>query len=272
MVQANFHKKSMRNLIAKSLVVAAVASLAACNGGGVTPSSTSTTGGGGAGVSASPYSLFASTYVAYALQTNGAYLHSIQAGDIYTGFGGNYIYGSYSSSQADMNRTGLYTLQFQATATVPNTAADYTYMAFLAPADGTFDISAATNLVIQMGNTVTPDATHGNANVFTIDLNNTSGTTAATNDCAYDQTLSVVGNNVALTALGVRTYVIPLTSFTCSVGNLTNLQAGGITTVAVKVVGDKNTSVGASEYNTIAVGTIGFTGGVTAADQTALAQ
>jgi hypothetical protein len=269
MVQTKWYRTSVRDLIANGLVIAVVASLAACGGGGVTPSSS--TGGGGAGVSASPYSLFASTYIAYAAQTNGAYLHSIQAGDIYTGFGGNYIYGNYSSDQATMNRTGLYTLQMQATATVPNTASDYTYMAFIAPANATFDISAATNLVIQMGNTVTPDATHGNANVFTIDLNNALGATAATNDCATDVTLSVVGNNVPLTALGVRTYVIPLSSFVCSVGDLTNLKAGGITTVAVKVVGDKNPSVGASEYNTIAVGTIGFTGAVTADDQTQLA-
>lgn len=265
MAKANSHKKSIRDLIAKGLLVAAVASLAACNGGGVTPS------GGGAGVAASPYSLFASTYIAYSAQTNGAYLHSIQEGDVYAGTGGNFIYGNYSSPQADMNRTGFYNYQFQATATVPNTVGDYAYVAYLAPVDGTFDISAATNLVIQMGNTQAPSATTGNANVFTVDLNNTVGATAATNDCAADVTLSATGSNVALSALGVRTYVVSLSSFVCSVGSLSSLQAGGITTVAVKVVGNKNPAVLASEYDTIAVGTIGFTGAITAADQTALA-
>jgi hypothetical protein len=271
MFQAKRFAISSRGVILKCFAVITVAGMAACGGGGVTGGSGLTGGGGGAGVAASPYSLFASTYVAYSAVTNGAYLHSIQAGDIYAGTGGNFIYGNYSSPQATINATGIYNYQFQATATVPNAVADYAYVAYLAPANGTFDISAATNLVIQMGNTVTPAAAAGHANVFTVDLNNAAGATAATNDCAKDVTLSVVGNNVALTALGVRTYAIPLSGFTCSVGNLANLQSGGITTVAVKVVGNKNTSVVAAEYNTIAVGMIGFTSAVTSADETALA-
>ncbi len=280
-----FTSKSLEKLSHKAILagmIVGIGSLAACGGGGVT-SSPSNNGGGGAGVATSPYSLFASTYVAYLAQTNGAWLHSIQAGDVYTGYGGNFIYGNYSSPQADINRTGLYTLQLQATATLPTAATDYTYIALLAPANGTFDISAATNIVIQMGNTVTPNPAvgaasavvgtpiGGHANVFTIDLNNGVGATAATNDCATDVTLKVVGNNVALTALGARTYAIPLSGFVCSVGSLAKLQAGGITTVAVKVVGNKNPAVLASEYNTIAVGMVGFTGATTAADQTALA-
>ena len=269
-----FTSKSLEKFSRKAIyvgILVGVAGLAACGGGGVTAGTANNGGGGGAGVAASPYSLFSSAFVAYLAQTNGAWLHSIQAGDIYAGTGGQYIYGNYSSPQADMNRTGFYNYQFQATAVVPNTAADFAYVAYLAPANGTFDISAATNLVVQMGNTVTPSPTGGHANVFTVDLNNAVGATPATNDCAADVTLSVVGNNVPLTALGVRTYVVPMSSFVCSVGTLANLQSGGITTVAVKVVGSKNLAVLASEFNTIAVGNIGFTAATTAADQTALA-
>jgi hypothetical protein len=251
--KSNF-KFSMKTIVA-GIATAGVVALSACGGGGTTTPG----GGGGAGVPASPYSLFASTYVAYAAQTNGAYLHSIQGGDVYTGFGGNLIFGEYSSPQDHMNRSGFYNLQSRATAVAPNTAADYSYIAFLAPLNGTFDISTATTLLIQMGNTLP-----NKSNVFTVDLNNAAGATASTNDCAADVTLRSVGT-------GVGTYALPLSSFTCSKGTLAALQSGGITTVAVKVVGDKNKLVAPGELNTIAVGMIGFTGGtVSAATQTAL--
>ena len=281
------------------LSLSAVA-LLACSGGGVTPGTTagtgsstsgsggstsggstggsgsggsgSSSGGGGATVTASPYILFASGYIGYATQTNGAYLHSAQGGDVYTGFGGNLIYGNYSSPQGDMNRTGLYTLQAEAAPSAsanPTTAADYVYMAFLAPADGLVDISQAATLLIQMGNTVASPV-GGNATVFTVDINNAAGTTAATGDCSYNQTLAAVGTNVALTALGARTYAIPLSAFTCTTGTLATLQSAGITTVAVKIVGNSNPSMVKGEYDTIAVGTIGFTGTMSAAEITTL--
>ncbi len=78
--------------------------LAACGGGASAPyagppistpvvtgggSGGSSSGGGGATGAATPFDLFASTYIAYAAQTNGAYLHSVQKGDVYTQFGGN---------------------------------------------------------------------------------------------------------------------------------------------------------------------------------------
>ncbi|MGB9150613.1 MAG: hypothetical protein WCB36_10245 [Burkholderiales bacterium] len=259
LAKSNF-KFSMKTIVA-GIAAAGIVGLSACGGGGTT---TTAGGGGGAGVTVSPFSLFASTYIAYAAQTNGAFLRSIQGGDVYAGFGGNLIYGDYSSPQADMNRTGFYNLQSRATAVAPNTAADFSYIAVLAPLNGTFDISTATTLLIQMGNT-----TPNNSNVFTVDLNNAVGATAATNDCAADVTLRSVGAGPK-SALGVSTYAVPLSSFTCSKGTLAALQSGGITTVAVKVVGDKNKAVAPGEYNTIAVGMIGFAGAVSAADQTAL--
>jgi hypothetical protein len=253
-------KFSMKTTVA-GISAAAIMGLSACGGGGTTTPG----GGGGASVPASPHSLFASTYIAYAAETNGAFLRSIQGGDVYTGFGGNLDFGFYSSPQPDMNRTGFYNLQFVAKATAPNTATDFAFIALLAPANGTFDISTSTTLLIQMGNTQP-----NNANVFTVALNNGRGATAATNECEVDVPLRSVGNNVAKSALGVSTYAIPLSSFTCSKGTLASLQSGGITTVALKVVGNKNTAVAPGEFNTLAVGMVGFSSALAATDQTAL--
>ena len=261
--------------ISLAVLSLSLAGLVACNGGGVTPNAASggsgggSSGGGGTTVTASPNILFSSGYIGYSAQTNGAYLHSAQSGDVYTGFGGNLIYGQYSSSQGDMNRTGLYVLQAQATAAA-TAAGDYVYVAMLAPGNSTVDISQAATLLIQMGNSVTPSTTGGNANVFTVDINNAAGTTAATGDCSYDQKLTVVGNNVALTAMGARTYAIPLSAFTCSVGSLATLQSAGVTTVAVKIVGSKNPGILKGEFDTVVVGNIGFTGTMKAADITTL--
>jgi hypothetical protein len=271
------------------LVLSVGALLVACGGGGVTPTPGSggtggggngggTGGGGGTTVSASPYILFASNYVAYSAQTNGAYLHSIQGGDVYAGFGGSFAYGCYSASQSDMDRTQLYIVQAQAdgdgncnatSQTAPTASGDYAYVAVKAPASNAsgvtsvppIDISQASTLLIQMGNTVTVDATHGHESVFTVVLTNdpqgngSSGNETAT--CSYDQTLATVGAG-APSALGVLNYAIPLSAFTCSPGSMATLQTSGVTSVAVKFTGDKNPSGVAGEYDTIALGYIGF--------------
>ncbi len=259
------------------LLALVVTFLAACGGGGVTPTSGGG-GGGGTTVSASPYILFASNYVAYSAQTNGAYLHSIQGGDLYAGFGGNYAYGCYSAAQGDMDRTQLYLVQAQAngdgncnttSSTAPTSAGDYGYVAVKAPASNgsgvtsvpPIDISQASTLLIQMGNTVSPDPMHGNVNVFTISLTNdpqgngSSGNETAT--CNYDQTLGAIGQGQA-SALGVLNYAIPLASFTCSPGSMATLQASGVTAVAVKFTGDKNPNAVVGEYDVIALGYVGF--------------
>lgn len=282
-----------RGALTVSVLTAATAILAACGGGstvplgaitgttssttGTTTGTTTTSGGGGTTVTQSPYLLFANDYITYASQApDSAFLHSIQGGDVITGFGGNYTYGNYSSPQTDMNRTGFYNLQAQAKATAPTTAGDYEYVAVLAPGNSTFDISQSNSLLITMGNTVAPSSTGstngGHANVLTVDINNAVGTKPATGDCSYDQTLSSVGPS-QLSATGVRNYAIPLSSFTCTVGSMTTLQSTGITAVVVKIVGNKNPNVVANEFDTVAVGTIGFSNwSASASDQAALAQ
>lgn len=264
------HRKSLHALAS----VIALASLSACGGGGTTPSSasngsggTGSTGGGGTTVTASPYIAFASSYLAYpttgapnygSTQADGSYLTSIQHGDVITGFGGNYTYGGFSSDQHDMNFMRGYRLQVTDKGVAPTTASDYVYAAFLAPGSngtnvGTVDISQATTLVIEMGNTFRPAYT---VNTFTIDLNDAHGTTAATNDCAYDQVLND-GSATGLSQDGFFTYAIPLSSFTCTKGSVASLTA--LTTVAVKILGNKNTGVAVGNYNILSVGSIGFT-------------
>ncbi len=269
--------ESCRRALLPAVLGAAAMTLVACNGGGVTGGADDG-GGGGGSVTATPYILFASNYVAYATQTNGAFLRSLQNGDVYTGFGGKFAFGCFSSPQSDMDRTQTYTIQAQANGTgtqpcttvlpggPPTSAADFFFLAIKAPGTNTtalitpVDISQSDNILLQMGNSVTRSATGGNADVFTVNLtNDTVGdTTGETAKCSFDQTLLEVGANTGLSALGVINYVIPLSSFTCSVGTLDLLKATGVTTVAIVVTGDKNPDVLAGEFDNISVGYIGF--------------
>ena len=255
----------------------ALCSLAACGGGGGSTVSLANPsngggnnlggGGGGPTVTQSPYLLFANDYIRYTTPSAGAYVHSIQGGNIYAQTSG-YTYGFYDSSQADANRTGFYNYQFETSATPA--AGDYAQLVFLAPGGGSLDISQANTLLITMGNTVTPDPTHGNATVYTIVL--TDGNSATSDTCSYNQTLSTVGPGTP-SAEGVRNYAIPLSQFTCSSGSLTGLQSHGLTTVVVVVKGSNNPNLVPNEFDTIAVGTIGFADwGQSAADVAALSQ
>lgn len=253
-----------RRHVARVLIAAAVVGLAGCGGGQNYPN-IGGNGGGGAGVTASPFGLFASSYIVYAAQpASGAFVHSVQSGDLFAGFGGNYGYGQYSAPQAAMNAAnGVYTIQAQAKATAPTGSGDVAYVAFLGPGNSagatpSFDISQSATLLIQMGNTYNPafngGLPGGNALVFTIDLNNAKGATASTNDCSINQTVTSA----------VKTYVIPLdgaAGWQCSKGGtMTALQAAGITTVAVKILGNNNPGAVANEFDIISVGYIGFSG------------
>jgi hypothetical protein len=264
------------------VATAALVSLAACAGGGITPPAGSTGnsggggGGGGGGTTLTPtaYTLFASNYVAYAAQTNNAFLHSFQGGDVFTGFGGNFVYGNYSASQDAMNSTQFYNLQLQANS-VGGAAGDFMYIAIKSPGSNTagstavppLDISQAGTLLIQMGNTYTqgdiPNATGGHAKVVTVVLNDDTSLAQdgshQTALCTFDQTLTTgsIGRGV-VAALGVMNYAIPLSSFTCSTGTMAALKAAGVTSVAVKYTGDKNATITAGEFDTLAVGYVGF--------------
>lgn len=265
----------------------ALCSLAACGGGGGgstvslanSPTGGSNNlGGGGASVTQSPYLLFANDYIRYTTPVGGSYVHSIQGGNIYAQTSG-YTYGFYDSTQSDANRTGFYNYQFQTDAAPAGT--DYAQLVLLAPGGGSLDISQANTMLITLGNTQNPSTAtpSGHATVYTIVL--TDGNTATSDTCSYDQTLTYVGSGPGLgpnntgpsSALGVRNYAIPLSSFTCSSGSLAGLQSHGLTTVVVVVKGSNNPNLLPNEFDTIAVGTIGFTNWAqSAADVTALSQ
>lgn len=277
-------------------VLGATMALAACGGGGVTQSSGPDDGGGGPSVNATPYVLFASGYERYATQTNGAYLHTLQGGDVYAVTVGNWGWGCYDSDQATINGTQLYLWQAQANAQAncaappagtlpPNTAGDLFLLALKSPGSlgGSppvpLDISQSGSLLIQMGNSREPSngpfpATGGHANKFTVRLTNDTSlagdNSLATAVCEYVQTLDGTGTGTSdyqpageFSALGARNYLIPLSSLNC-VGNglkgsVDTLKSTGVTGVAVLVTGDQNPDVLAGEFDSIVIGTIGFT-------------
>ena len=272
--------RSLRRTALPALVGIIATALDACSGGGVTSSG----GGGVASASATPYALFASNYVAYSSNTS-PYLHSIQDGDLFAGFGGNYNYGCYSSQTPALIATQLYILEAQAAGNgtcqgleanpqAPTGGGDYVYISIKAPGSNTsgsntggaavippLDISQSNNLLIQMGNSAQPTAGAAgspNVTVFTVEMSNdpAGNVATATAVCDYNQTLATVGTGTA--PLGVENYEIPFSSFTCLPGSIETLQSTGITVVAVKIVGTQNPNVVVGEFDNISVGYIGF--------------
>jgi len=268
-------------------VIGAAMALAACGGGGVT--SPPADDDGGASVDATPYALFASNYIAYDSQTNGAFLYSVQGGDVYATFGGNINYGCFSFSQDLMNATQFYAIQAQANSNggppngtncqpssnvPPTTAADFAKVTIKAPGTNSptatsvapLDISQSTTMLVQMGNIYTagdvPGAVGGNATTFTVQLNNDTSFnqdgSAQTALCSVDQALAVIGRSAAA-PLGVLNYVIPFSSFTCTIGSMDTMLSTGVTSVTVGFSGDKNPNLLVNELDVIAVGYVGFT-------------
>ncbi len=278
--------RNWRGVLSPAVIGAAMA-LAACGGGGVTNPAPDD-GGGGPSVDATPYALFASNYVAYASQTNGAFLHSVQDGDVYANFGGNINYGCFSFNQGSMDATQFYAIQAQANSNggppdgtncqpnsniPPTTAADYAAVTIKAPGTNSpnaasvapLDISQSTEMLIQMGNIFTqgdvPGAIGGNATTYTVELNNDTSFnqdgSAQTALCAFDQALATIGRSPTA-PLGVLNYVIPFSSFTCSNGTMDIMKSTGVTSVTVRFSGDKNPNLQVNGLNVIAVGYVGF--------------
>ena len=268
-------------------VIGAAMALAACGGGGVT-NPPADDGGGGASVDATPYALFASNYVAYAAQTNGAFLHSVQDGDVYATFGGNINYGCFAFNQEQMNANQFYAIQAQADSNggppngtncqpnsnvPPTTSADFAKLTIKAPGTNSptatsvapLDISQSGTMLVQMGNIYTqgdvPGAVGGNATTYTIQLNNDTSFnqdgSAQTALCSFDQVLAVIGRSPSA-PLGVLNYVIPFSSFTCSTGTMDTMKSTGVTSVTVRFSGDKNPNLLVNELDVIAVGYVGF--------------
>jgi hypothetical protein len=278
-----------------SVIGAASMALAACNGGGVTPGANPGPGpGGGPTVTATPYSLFASNYIRYIPgPQNGAFLHTIQGGDVFAVTGGEFGYGCFDFDQPTIDGTQLYLFQAQANPQTncaappsgtqpPSTAGDFFLLAIKSPGSPPggqpvpFDISQSNTLLIQMGNDRDPSpgpnpVAAGHVNKFTLTLTNDTSlagdNSAATAVCKLVQTLDGTGKGTSnypppeFAALGARDYAISLTSpdWSCSKGSIDELKTTGVTAIAVIVTGDENPNVVAGEFDNIILGKIGFT-------------
>ncbi len=294
MTMSNLSGKWRGALLPVAIGAAALA-LAACHGGGVTPAADD----GGPTLTASAYSLFASNFIRYPAQQNGAFLRSLQGGDVFAVTGGDYGYGCFDFDQATINATQLYRFQAQANpqancdappggTQAPATGADFFLLAFKSPGSQPnsppvpFDISQSTTLLMQMGNSRAPSdgpfpATGGHVNRFTVTLTNDTSLTGdnsqATAVCRYVQTLDGTGTGISnypvagdppaqqFSVQGTRDYAIALDSldWECERGNVDTLKSTGITAIAIVVTGNQNTDVLAGEFDDITIGKIGFT-------------
>jgi hypothetical protein len=213
-----------------------IATLVACGGGGTTNVVAQTT-------AASPYVLFASSFLGKAGANNEPYVVSGEGGDVFSFSAGGFAY--IWGLQNDTDRTERQAVgnQFNHAAAITS-AANFGF-AFKAPENGTINASQSGTLVISMGN----GALAGNANshtTFVIEVNGgTQNTTnyTWTNTCSLDKPLDATTNSY-----GLKTYRLPLSSFTCSAGTLAALKAD-IKEVAVKVVGGKEPTKDASTAN-----------------------
>ena len=226
--------------------------------GGTATGSASVTVGCCAGASA--FELMSSDYAKYAVapDANGAYLHSVQGGDVFS-FAQGFGY-SYDPPQSGITYLGYYLYQAQEGASVSPT--DFFGLAFQAPANAAgvtqpINISQSTELLVSMGNTYAPAANGGHANVFTVEISNTNLSTVGTDVCDANVTLNSVGPG-ANTQNGLYEYEVPFTQFTCSSGTIAHLQSTGVSQAAVKVLAGVNSGIVASEFDIIAVRSIGF--------------
>ena len=271
----------------------------ALTGTGSTPvpawETTNTLGTGTAMFMAGPPMRYATTTgVAGCNSATGGYVHTTQGGDICAFASANYTF-SYDSSQTGTAYDDYYIYQASAGAAY-NKTTDYFGYSVLAPyANGNkaivpVSIANSAAMLIRLGNQVTPTATNGTANVFTVTIKNQAldGTWPATNSaaCTTDVVLltpatgTVNGPGAAsftgaylgqasatyVAGLGLLDYSVPLSAFTCLTNDsgtgaattIAALKATGVTQVAVKIVGSKNPKVVATSVDAISVGGISF--------------
>lgn len=212
-------------------ILGIVGTLVACGGGGITSTVASVA------TPASPYILFASSFLGKAGATGEPWMVSGENGDVFTFADGGFTrtYGLDSDAlRIERQAVGQ---QFKHDSAI--TSAAYFGYSFKAPANGTVNASESGTLVISMGNGAA--STNANShNTFVIDIQGGTQnpqTYAWTNQCSIDQVLDNSTNN----AYGLKTYRIALNSFTCSAGTLAALKAD-IKQVSVKVVGGKETN------------------------------
>jgi len=197
---------------------------------------------------------------------------SREGGYVKVGSGGNFTYGFYQlDTDALMQERQAYGIQWRHSGTDENSTAttpdgnSFVYLSFGAPDNGSVNVSNSDNIIIQMGNGAADNQTNTHK-VFTVEVNGGSATgswPAWTNSCYYDQTLdnnSLLGQTGS-NSYGLRTYEIPLSSFTCysGAGSVSSLK-DNVSEVIVKVVGGKDSNADNSTSLNYTFPTIGFIG------------
>jgi len=242
-------------------VLGIVGTLVACGGGGVTSSMATAT--------VSPYVLFASQYSMIGGASSEPFARSQEGGSVFSFFdsvtgGFRYTWGLGENAEWLKQRQAY---GVQATSTSAVTSANYFGLAVKAPANGSVNASNSDTLVVQMGNGSATDAFPNSHMKFTVTV---SGGTQDNSynwsrSCSYDQTLDADSRpgpspTAATHPFGLRTYRIPLNSFTCSSGTMADLKAD-VKEIAVKVIGGKDAAASAvtSANNTLLqIGMIAF--------------
>ena len=211
--------------------------------------------------------LFSSQYSPASSDDNTLKAVSREGGYVKAGSGGYFAYGDWGLWTEDqMKQNQAFGVQWKHETSIADNASNFVYHSFGAPDNGSVNVSDSDNIIIQMGNGAQNTQTNTHK-VFTVEINGGAAITDAwpawTNSCYYDQTLdndSFLGQSTAH-AYALRTYEIPLSSFTCySGGGSVSALKDNVTEVVVKIVGGKDPNAdNSTEYN-FSFPTIGFIG------------
>ena len=222
--------------------------LVACGGGGVTSSVAQN-------APASPYVLFASQYALLPGAVSEPYAQTQEKGNVFGFSSGGFGYQWSVGTNPDyLKQRQAYGLQFGHGA--PINASSSFGLAVRAPENGTINASASDYLIIQMGNGSATDALPTSHMTFTVSVSGGGNqavdyTWPAT--CNFDKVLDAdsrpgPSQGAATNPFGLRTYRLPLSSFTCSSGTLATLKAD-VREIAVKIVGGKDAAASAVAGN-----------------------
>ena len=184
-----------------------------------------------------------------------------QGGIVYVGTGGtansnagNWTYGGWGTwAQSDINVKGWVGVQFNHPGALD--ANDYMYYKVTAPNQGSVDISSTDTLLISMGN----EQIGAQANTPTEVTVFVEGGTLNTSNYTYANTCKTTQTLRATTLQS--TYVIPLSTLTCTAGTLAALKAG-VKAVEIKILpGGGNATADAStsvNYTLLQLGAVSF--------------
>lgn len=210
-----------------------------------------------------PFFLWSSGYEKLGSEESGAWFKTFDDGYIYvagcwsggaTDCAGEWDYGYFETDTQDkMEQRNQMGKQWQHNSAITD-AGSRIYINVKAPQGAKYDLSSTDTLVVQMGNAAASNANSHNTFTVTVNGGSQASDYSWSNSCAKDQAVT------ATHAMGMATYSLTLSDFTCSSGNLAGALAEAAE-VMVSVEPGKNTSADASTSNNatmIVVGWIAF--------------